>query len=271
MRKAHDPNFLKNDQYKNAANLNARIYLHAQFSTNKYGWQRFVFDFFTPLPPNARVLEVGCGPGTLWVQNADRIPSGWDITLTDFSDGMLKDAQQNLKAIPRPFKYQIANAMELPFEDATFDAVIANHMLYHVPDRPKALSEFRRILKPGGWLFSATNGDKHLFELEQMLFQLDPDNPNNVSKMRQNAVDFGLKTGAGQLEAFFSDVQLHLYEDALEVTEATPLIAYIGSMTWGALKSKQVRGLADYITQTMIQQGSIHITKETGLFVGRRE
>lgn len=271
MRKAQEPDFLKNDQYKNAANLNARIYLHTQFSTNKYGWHRFVFDYFTPLPPNARVLEVGCGPGTLWVQNADRIPAGWDIILTDFSDGMLKDVQENLKGVQHPFKYQIANAMELPFDAATFDAVIANHMLYHVPDRPKALSEFRRILKPGGWLFAATNGDKHLFELEQMLFQLDPDNPNNVSKMRQNAVDFGLETGQTQLEAFFSDVQLHRYEDALEVTQAAPLINYLGSMNYKALKSKKVRDLTDHITQTLIRDGSIHVTKETGLFVARRE
>lgn len=270
MRKAHDPNFLKNDQYKNAANLNARIYLHAQFSTNKYGWHQFVFDFFAPLPPNARVLEVGCGPGTLWVQNADRIPADWDITLTDFSDGMLQDAQENLKAIQHPIKYQIANAMELPFEDATFDAVIANHMLYHVPDRPKALSEFRRILKPGGWLFAATNGDNHLSEIEQMVFKLDPDNPNNVSKMRQNAVDFGFETGQTQLDAFFSDVQLHRYEDALEVTQAAPLINYLGSMTSKPLKSKQVRALTDQITQSLIRDGSIHITKETGLFVARK-
>ncbi len=270
MPNASDPAYLKNDQYKNAANLNARIYLHAQFSTNKYGWHRFVFDYFAPLPADARILEVGCGPATLWVKNPDRIPSGWDITLTDFSDGMLKDAQQNLKAVPHPFKFQVANAMELPFEDATFDAVIANHMLYHVPDRPQALAEFKRVLKPSGWLFAATNGDQHLLEMDEMLHRFDPANSNRIAEIRQNAVDFGLATGAAQLEAFFSEVQLHLYDDALEVTEATPLIAYIGSMTWGALKSKQVRGLADYITQTMIQQGSIHITKETGLFVGRR-
>ena len=53
----------------------------------------------------------------------------------------------------------------LPFEADTFDAVVANHMLYHVPDRAQALAEMQRVLKPGGQVYLATNGLAHLREL----------------------------------------------------------------------------------------------------------
>jgi len=81
-----DAENLLRDQYEDASNLNARVRLHAEFSTNKYGWCRWVFDQLQ-LPERCRVLEVGCGPGWLWKQNLRRIPAGWDITLSDFSPG----------------------------------------------------------------------------------------------------------------------------------------------------------------------------------------
>src|ERR1700758_5420037 len=79
--------YLLNEQYKDAANLNARIQLHARFSTNKRGWNRWVFDQFK-IPPNGRILELGCGPGKLWSSNLDGIGADWQITLSDFSEGM---------------------------------------------------------------------------------------------------------------------------------------------------------------------------------------
>jgi hypothetical protein len=76
MSKLSDQEFLLTDQYKNASNLDARIQLHRLFSINKYGWMRWVFDQFD-LPPACRILDLGCGPADLWVQNLERIPAGW--------------------------------------------------------------------------------------------------------------------------------------------------------------------------------------------------
>ncbi len=55
-------------------------------------------------------------------------------------------------------QFKEIDAQSIPFEDETFDAVIANHMLYHVPDRPKAIAEIKRVLKPGGRLIATTIG-----------------------------------------------------------------------------------------------------------------
>jgi len=69
------------EQYKNGSNLNVRLQLHRNFSTNKYGWHRWVFDQFS-LPERCRISELGCGTGELWLENLSRIPEGWEIILT---------------------------------------------------------------------------------------------------------------------------------------------------------------------------------------------
>ncbi len=163
--------YLLTHQYNNAQKLGSRIQLHERFSTNTYDWQRWVFDHFN-MPSQGNVLEIGCGPGMLWLKNADRIPELWNITLSDFSAGMLQEAQNNLRNIPHPFTFKVIDAQSIPFEDEHFDMIVANHMLYHVPDRAKALAEIRRILKPGGHFYAATNGKHHMQEMPRNSCQL---------------------------------------------------------------------------------------------------
>src|SRR5690349_16018954 len=148
MSKITDQHHLKTEQYKDASNLDARIELHRRFSTNPQGWSAWVFDALRTLPAAARVLELGCGPAYLWAANARRIPAGWDITLSDFSAGMLQAAKDSLAVLEREFKFEVIDAQSIPYDAEAFDLVIANHMLYHVPDRPKAIAEIRRVLKP---------------------------------------------------------------------------------------------------------------------------
>ena len=59
----------------------------------------------------------------------------------------------------------LGDVQELPFPDGTFDAAVAAWMLYHVPDRDRAISELARVLRPGGRLVAITNGRDHLAEL----------------------------------------------------------------------------------------------------------
>ena len=92
MSKFTDQQYLKTDQYRDSSNLDARVAIHRRFSTNPYGWFRWVFDVLLKLPENARILELGCGPGWMWKENTDRIPAGWNITLSDLSPGMVDAA-----------------------------------------------------------------------------------------------------------------------------------------------------------------------------------
>ena len=203
-------------QYATDANLNARIALHARFSTNPT-WGRWLFEQEAP-PAGSRILEIGCGPATtLWGANLERIDPTWQITLADFSAGMIDAARG---ALGDRAEYAVANAEALPFADESFDVVLANHMLYHVADRPTAFAEIRRVLVPGGLFHAATNGDGHMRELRALTDWWPPETQTR---------EFGLESGPAQLEPFFTDIRVALFDDDLAVTEVEPVLAYLRS------------------------------------------
>jgi ubiquinone/menaquinone biosynthesis C-methylase UbiE len=263
MSKISDQSYLKTYQYNDASNLNDRIQIHVRFSTNRYSWHRWVLDQIE-LPEHAFVLELGCGPGRLWAGNLERIPSGWEITLTDFSPGMLEEARRNL-AGARPFAFEVADAQAIPFDSAAFDMVIANHMLYHVPDLPRALAEIRRVLRPGGRFYATTVGDTHLRELHDLATSFDP---ALVGWGGSLAHGFRLENGAAQLASFFDRVVLRRYDDALIVTEAEPIVAFVASSDARSLLNGPRRAeFARFVEQELqASGGAIHITKDSGIF-----
>jgi len=263
-----DRNYLLSEQYKDASNLSARVDLHRQFSTNPYGWFRWLFEQFD-VPANARILEVGAGPGLFWAGNADRIPAGWQITLSDFSPGMVEAQQRNLKESHHPFTHQLIDVQSIPFEDNTFDMVGAHHMLYHVPDLPKALAEIRRVLKPGGKLYAATNGPNHLREMHELVQGYDPRGIGYESTQ----IPFRLDNGAALLGPFFSQIEIRTYPDNLKVTQVQPLVGYVLSSIRLNTDHRAMQNPADfaeYVQQRMQQTGSITITKETGVLIATR-
>jgi ubiquinone/menaquinone biosynthesis C-methylase UbiE len=262
MTRLSDQDYLLADQYKDATNLDARIQLHRRFSVNKYGWTRWVFDQLN-LPPGCRILELGCGPGNLWAENLQRVPTGWDITLTDFSPGMVDKAQENLCDSGRPFSFGVVDAQAIPYDDDSFDAVIANHMLYHVPDRIKALAEMKRILRPSGRFYTSTVGETHTRELFEIIGRFDPED-----KFQHEVPSFALENGATQLAPWFSDITLHRYEDDLEITEVEPLIAYVMSMVEArsVFTDDKLAQLVAYVKEQIAAHGAIHITKDSGMF-----
>lgn len=267
MKHGEDREFLLTSQYQNDANLNARIALHRRYSTNPYPFHRWLFEQIE-LVANARLLEVGCGTGAFWRENLDRIPSGWDVTLTDFSPGMLDSARASLSGSEHPFQFTQADAQDLPFPDRAFDAVIANHMLYHVPDRPRALGEIARVLTPGGRLYAATNGPKHLVEIEAALSGSD----NDASWWREMSdMPFSLTNGAAQLEAEFSRVELRRYDDGLDIAETEPLVAYVRSTSRRALLEggEEARFVA-LVEREIAERGCFHVSKDTGLFIATK-
>jgi SAM-dependent methyltransferase len=259
-----DPDYLRKDQYRDASHLQDRAALHARFSTNPQSWHRWVFDHFG-FAPESRLLELGCGPGLLWRANQDRIPAGWRIILSDFSPGMVGEARQHLAADPR-FAFVASDARALPFPDGSFDGVIANHMLYHVPDRPQAFAEIRRVLRAGGRLFAATNGAAHMQEVDDLLRRFDPARPAGRLG-EQFSANFGLANGQAQLAPFFHPVTRHDFPGSLVVTEAEPLVAYVFSLlgSQGASADRRAAFHA-FIEAELAAHGPIHITKETGLF-----
>jgi len=249
------------EQYKTADNFNARIRLHTRFRTNKSSIFRFEFDALD-VPADARILELGTGTALFWRSNADRIPPGWRVTLSDFSAGMLNDARANLAAAARPFMLMQIDAQALPFDDGSFDAVIANHMLYHVPDIPRALREIRRVLVPGRACYSATMGIANMREFDEIVHRFTGHKMNNA------AVRFGLESGFEHMSKVFSRVEVKRFDDALEVTVSQPIIDYINSTRLGSVVGEaQKSALKEYVESEIRAHGAVHFSKDTGVLI----
>ncbi len=259
-----DQNYLLNDQYRDAANLDARVRLHQMYSTNPYNWHRWCFDQLD-LPPDARVLELGCGPGYLWRENLDRIPPDWTIIVSDFSAGMLDQARANLAGYK--FSFELIDAQVTPYDDATFAAVIANHMVYHIPNRASALAEMRRVLNATGAAYLATNGQRHLRELYNLRnrFSLESDFGWNARAYEF----FSLDTGGDELRHWFSTVDVRRYHDNLMVTAAAPLVDYILSMANPETAEQHRAELTAFIEAELQAEGVIHITQDSGMLIAR--
>lgn len=257
--------YLLDKQYQTSANLTTRIQLHERFSTNPTNWHRWVFEQFA-LPASSRVLELGTGSSQLWLHNLERIPASWDITLSDFSSGMLQDARENLSEHASRFQFALIDAQVIPVSDHSFDAVIANHMLYHVPDRGRAFAEIRRVLRPQGHLYAATNGETHLREID-LLCERAGIGIGGIMGSPARSV-FSLQNGALQMTPYFAQIESRLFESDLAVTEAEPLMAFILSTRIAeSISQTQLHTLQMLIDEELTAHGVVRIPKETGLFI----
>jgi SAM-dependent methyltransferase len=262
----NDTNEMKK-QYGTDQNLNSRILLHRLFSTNKQGWRNWVFQNYE-LKPGLSVLELGCGNAGIWKSNAEKIPHSTRLVLSDFSPGMLDAAKANTDAI-NSAEYRVIDAREIPFDTGAFDIVIANHMLYHVPDIDKALSEISRILKPDGTFYATTLGKNNFREIIDLLYNFD----DRIDFAQDSVTEaFGLETGGKKLGVYFNTVRIKKYPDSLHITQARPLVDYI-------LSSQGIGNVADiisgdtiarftqYINDLFIKKPFIDVQKDAGIFI----
>lgn len=227
MNRVNNQTYLRLVQYSTDANLQARIRLHEQYSINNLDLHVWVFNHLQ-LPTSCRILEVGCGPGMLWRKNLDRIHPEWRVCLVDFSPGMMRTAQSHILPVHPHFTTAGLDIQHIPFSEASFDVIIADHMLYHVPDHPKAFGEIRRLLKPGGRFYASTNGQTHLQEMGELVTRFNPKYNNWGNRI--STMSFTLENGLDQLKSYFTLVTLHRYDDGLVVTKAEPLADFINSL-----------------------------------------
>ena len=135
-------------------------------------------------------------------------------------------------------------------------------MLYHVPDRPKAFAEIKRVLKTGGAFFATTVGDNHLKEITDWFRQI---HKSEVWDSFANL--FTLENGLEQVKPFFPNTKISRYEDNLHVTELEPMIAYFRSgVRAGELSEDEFMKLQSDLEKELKEKGNIFITKDSGMF-----
>ena len=136
-------------------------------------------------------------------------------------------------------------------------------MLYHVPDRSKALSEIKRVLKPTGRFYSSTRGCNQQIQITNFINTVD----SKLSSWGNLTSDtFSLENGSTQLGDYFTNVLLFRYSDSLIVTDANLLIDYILSGRI-ELSADQQLDLAKFVEQELkANDGKFYITKDSGVF-----
>ena len=251
-------------QYSDDSKLSLRRNLHSKYSSNKQGFTAWLFDkyeFFN----NCRILELGCGNGEQWERQIENLPDGCNLLLSDFSDGMVNIVREKYIKY-KNLSFQQIDIQNIPLQDETFDIVISNHMLYHVPDLSRALSEVKRVLKTGGKFYSATNGNGGMrLVLHEALKRFNPD----TTAFQESS--FCLQNGLDLLSEHFSDVKRTDYEDSLSITETRDLINWIKStISITDYPEKDFDKLFDYFENIRKKDGAINIQKEVGMFVSTK-
>lgn len=254
-------------QYRTSRNLSARVQLHQRFSTNPEPWFAWVFDRLR-IAPGARVLEVGGGHGLLWRENAPRLPAGAKIIVTDLSPGMVAQAAHSLSthslSTHTAMHFAQADAQQLPFAPGTCDIVVANHMLYHVPDRAHALAEIKRVLRPGGRFLAATNDTHHMRELIELAEQAQAKWPA-LGQLLPSHRTFPFATALEEVSRHFGQVELHHYTNNLVVTDASALADYMLSTQNQTISAAEETSFRAWIHEQMSATGQITIHSATGL------
>ena len=249
------------EQYKNAKNLNDRISLHEKYSTNSQGWFNWLFEKIDFSKVN-RLLELGCGNGKLWQENNIDLRNR-EIFLSDISEGMVEEVRNKLGS---DFNCIVVDAEKIPFKDAYFDSIIANHVLFYLNDLNQGLKEIRRVLKSNGVLYCSTYGSKHMKEITDIVQSFD----SRINLSNHSLYDvFGLENGESILKEYFTSVQRMDYQDSLEITESKPLIDYIMSChgNQNEILGPRLNEFKEYIEELLVNNGKIIVTKQAGLFI----
>jgi SAM-dependent methyltransferase len=198
-----DPETVKT-QYAREDNLRARQRMYEEVSgphPHDVLWQTLVE--WSP----CRVLEVGGGPGELSERMQKEL--GAEVSFLDISPRMVELARE------RGVDAQVGDVQSLPFEDGTFDTVVAAWMLYHVPDLDRGLAEIARVLRPGGALVAVTNSLSHLREFRRLVAYPD--------ELRET---FNRENGEEFLSRHFAQVERLDLELEVTVRDRQALVDY---------------------------------------------
>jgi ubiquinone/menaquinone biosynthesis C-methylase UbiE len=108
------------------------------------------------LPAGAHILDVGCGTGEATLRLSAIFPGAKRITGLDLMPELLKVARQRMNDAVRAsgpeIRFEQGDGFDLPFDNESVDLLICRHVTQLVPDPAKLLAEFRRVLRPGGWM-----------------------------------------------------------------------------------------------------------------------
>ena len=259
---ANDPAQVEH-QYATDQHLQTRIETQRRYSVGE-GLEAEVDALLALNGPEA-LLDVGTGPGHFPGRLAAGGHSG-RLVGADLSGGMVQKARASFAGV----EFMQAGADALPFPDATFDVLTARHMLYHVPSVPAALSEFRRVLKPGGRFLAVTNAARYMPELWDVVAEAATLEAALIPLTQTRggvAAAFSEANGEAWVQDAFGNAQPNVLDNALVFPSPQPVLAYLESHSaWLALdEAEQNRGRAalNHVLKQRFGAGPWTVSKRT--------
>jgi SAM-dependent methyltransferase len=258
-----DRRYLTGVQYASDANLSSRQALY-RFQDPPVRNPVWTLDL-AELRGDERVLDVGCGNGVHLAELAGRAHRG-PVFGMDLSPGMLTAAGSRSRA-----SLLVGDAEQLPFAAGSLDRVLAMHMLYHVPDRDRAIAEIRRVLRASGTALFLTNSCRHLEELNDMVAgALTEVGASTEASSGRAYLGFSSESGDAELRRHFASVERHDVRSELVVTDARSIVEYVATMSWIAEAARPVLREVERRSSAVIEaEGAFRIRTDVGCFVCR--
>lgn len=257
--------------YRSEDGLVVRQRIHEQYSFPPINFAEWVLSRIE-WRGDERVLDVGAGQGTYFEPVQMRIPHG-ELIAGDLSMGMARSAA----AQPAAERVLNFDAEHLPFPKHTFDVVLANHVLFLVPNIHNALREIQRVLKPSGVLLASTNSRTNMPELnvlfKRVLGLLGV--RARTASLAMPLTHFYLEDAPSLAARYFFAVARHDLPSLLIFPNAQPLIDYVNSLralrepslprsiTWEDFMTV----FADQAQRLINHNGEIVISKLSGAIV----
>jgi SAM-dependent methyltransferase len=222
----HNPHPDLASQYATDENLRIRIETHRLHTVGPS--LEPAIDNALNLNPDESLLDIGTGPGDFPICLRKTGHRG-RLVGVDNSLGMVAKA----KSADTDIEFFHADARSLPFPDVSFDVVTARHMLYHVPDIPRALCEAHRVLRPGGRFLAVTNISNNFAEYRQALHEAADTLKGRIADVLRITVPasslFNELNGPPMIHAVFGNVKTSLVEAALKFESPEPALRYFDS------------------------------------------
>lgn len=256
-------------QYGSKTNLQIRVETHEKYSFPRQDFTAWVLDQI-PWRGRERVIDVGCGSGIYTRPTQQR---AGQYLAGDLSLGMLRSLPTDVPRIN-------LDVQHLPLAHESVDVILANHMLYHVPNQDAAAHHFARVLRPGGVLLAATNTDHNRPELNDLVTTLAHELhlPIPEGALGDSLLSFTLENGQTLLQRHFAQVERHDLASEFVFPAPEPIIAYIGTtrelllenappgITWETV----VEALYHHLSAHIARHGEFRVRKMAGVFVCRK-